>query len=209
MDELLDTGVDSVPDEPVQEPVVPTEPPAEEVVEVEEPVTYYSPEGDVVLLSEAPSPSGRTINVGSSITGTPYRSVTSGTYADMAAQLVPKVGFGDDYLFVCTDSNEYCFIWGDLAFSSGCFTADSCEFVRFYQSDSHLGTQMESGTASLNVSMGNYIGFSSLGDYPTLSTTDVPVTALLVVLMVVLAGCYVLGRVTSFVLRPRYGGVSS
>ncbi len=207
MDELVDTGVDIVPDQPVQEPVVPTEPPAEEVVE--EPVTYYSPEGDVVLLSEAPSSTGRTINVGSSISGTPYRSVTSGSYAEMAAQLVPKVGFGDDYLFVCTDSNEYCFVWGDLAFDSGRFTADSCRYVRFYQSGSMSGTQMESGTASLNVSMGSYIGFSSLGDYPTLSSTDVPVTSLLVVLMVVLAGCYVLGRVTSFVLRPRYGGVSS
>lgn len=201
MDELLDTGVDSVPDEPVQEPAVPAEPPVEEVVE--EPVTYYSPDGEVVLLSEPPAVSERSVSVGSSITGTPYRSVSPGTYVDFAKDYLARFGYGDDYLLLCSDSNEYVIVWGDLAFSQQRFTGSACSYVRFYSDSSMHGTQMESGTADVSVSPSSFVVYSNLGPYPTLAGDSYVLAQFLCFALVVGVCMYVLHQIFVWSLRSR------
>lgn len=204
-------GADSGVDEPVQEPVVPTdsapetvEEPTETVTEtVSEPTTYYSPDGDVIALTELPAASERTVNVGSSISGTPYSSVVNSTYEDVAAQIVPKMGFADDYLFVCTDSAEYVLCWGDITLAGTVFSADSVSYARFYSSSSYRGYQVEFGTASLNVDAGPYIVNSNLGSYPQLGYSDSNLTGLVGFAMVVCVAMYVMRSIFRWSLRSR------
>lgn len=204
-------GVDSGSDESVQEPVVPIDPapetveePTETVTEpVLEPTTYYSPDGDVIALTELPEGSARTVNVGSSISGTPYSSVVNSTYEDVAAQIVPKMGFADDYLFVCTDSAEYVLCWGDITLSGTVFTADSVSYARFYSASAYRGYQVEFGSASLNVDARSYIVNSNLGSYPQLGSSDSNLTGLIGFAMVVCLAMYVMRSIFRWSLRSR------
>ena len=108
-DDIVPTGDDVVEDldselEVVEVPepdIVEPEPDIksdEPVVSIEEnkgPVLTYSPDGELLSTTEAPTLSSEPTRASS----TPYASVTSNTYSDIASRMLWHLGFGDDYVF--------------------------------------------------------------------------------------------------------------
>lgn len=113
----------------------------------------------------APAP----LSISSSLTGSPYGSVTGGTYWELAEGIVAKSASAtDDYLFYRSGEYEYYLLMGDLSLSGSMVSGADVRAVRFWRSgygyDGNWYT--ESGTVSCSVSVGDFIVASSLGDYP-------------------------------------------
>ena len=121
---------------------------------------------DTVPADEAaPAP----LSIPSSLSGSPYQSVTGGTYWDLAEGIVSKSASAtDDYLFYQSGESEYYLLIGDLSLSGSTVSGTDVRAVRFWRSGSSYDRQWltESGTVSCSVSVGDYIVASSLGDYP-------------------------------------------
>lgn len=205
-----------VPEEPVLEPVeveeepLSPEPVPEVVQDVPEPVVVasgpenvYSYDGTLLTTTVEPEPVRAP-----AASSTPYASVSSNTYSDLAASMLWKVGFGDDYVFWRSGQYQYVFAYGDLELSNSRFRGSGCKLVSFTLSSSYSGTYtMDVSTGSVDLSVGNYIVFSNLGPYPLLSSEFVGQYLVVWSLLVALV-LYLVRSLFAFVLRVGVRNVS-
>lgn len=140
----------------------------------------------------APAP----LSIPSSLSGSPYRSVTGGTYWDLAEGIVAKSASPiDDYLFYQSGEQEYYLLMGELSLSGSTVSGSDVRAVRFFRSGSSYDRQWltESGTVSCSVSLGDYIVATSLGDYPAFELPGRLVSLVLCVGLGVSLALYALG----------------
>lgn len=162
--------VEPEPDVKTDEPTVtPT------VEESKGPILTYSPDGELLSTTEAPTLSSEPTRA----TSTPYASVTSNTYSDIASRMLWHLGFGDDYVFWRSGQYSYSFAYGDLDLSGGRFTGSAVTLVTFTLDTGYNGTYvMNRQTTNVDVNAGQYIVFSNLGGYPVLDTNHVGLSLL-------------------------------
>lgn len=203
-------------EEPVVEPVEVEEEPLnpepvpevvqelpEPVVVASEPENVYSYDGTLLTTTVEPEPVRAP-----AATSTPYASVSANTYSDLAASMLWKVGFGDDYVFWRGGQYQYCFAYGDLELSDSRFRGSGCKLVTFTLNSSYNGTYtMDVTTGSVDLSAGSYIVFSNLGPYPVLSSEFVGQYLVVWSLLVALV-LYLVRSLFAFVLRVGVRNVS-
>lgn len=180
--------------EPVElssEPVVSV--PSSEVVA---PTVFVDTDGVEVMSSDVPSD----VVVLAASSSTPYASVTGGTYTDIVRDMVIKLGWSDDYVFYRANQYVYRFAYGDLNLDGSVFTGDGLNFVDFSYTSSSTGYIMSRSTGSLNLNCSDFIVYSNLGDYPSISS-DAVLIHLLSFFAVVAAAVFVLHCFYSFLLR--------
>lgn len=131
----------------------------------------------------------------------------TGTYANYATGILPKVAWGEDYVFLSVTNSEYYMIWGDLTIDGAVITGDDCHFARWYYSNQQVGTLLQTGTANVRVDGGGYTMLTSLGDYPVLGDGSEILRKEVGFYAVVAACLFSLRFVWSFVVRLR-GAVS-
>lgn len=175
--ETLETGTAeqvqevSEVEENVEEPdkgdTEPADPDTEPVSTV--PVVTYSPTGELLTTTEAPEII-RAVNP----THTVYASVTSNTYSDMAARMLWKVPWNDDYVFWRSGQYSYTFAYGDFSLSGGRFDCASADIVTFQLDSGYSGTYtMHESSGAVSLVPSSYIVFSNLGGYPLLDPSYV------------------------------------
>lgn len=144
------------------------------------------------------------------VTFTAYANVLpTSTYATYARQIVPKMGWKDDYVFMQDSSSSYVLFYGDIDFASaGTFSGTGCDYIRWYFSGNSAGYVVQRGNADVVANVGNYMVCSSLDKYPllddgvTLFRQEVCFYALVAVIV------YSLHCALSFTLRMRATAVS-
>lgn len=172
-DEGTEEGVTD--DEVLQEPAegdsesdVSAAEPVQASEDVEEVVTY-SPDGEILSTTKAPE-----IVRAVSPTYTVYASVTSNTYSDMAARMLWKMGWGDDYVFWRSGQYSYTLAYGDFDLASGRFDCASAHVVTFTLDSGYSGTYtMTEGDGVVSLVPSSYIVYSNLGQYPLLDSGHV------------------------------------
>lgn len=175
--------------------------------DVESSVTGVSGKVDGIIAGQAtpePAPVEK-LAAGSRLVINAYANVSpTGTYATYAKQLIPKMDWNDDYVYVQDSSSSYVIVWGDLEYhSAGTVTGSQCEYVRWYYSGTGSGYVVQSGSGDVELNLGNYVVLSSLGDYPllddgfTLYRQEVAFYALCAVVIYSLHHCW------GFLLRMR------
>lgn len=178
------------------------------VNDVKESVEGVSSQVDGLLVQNAdpePVPVERLAASNQTLTFTVYSHVSpTGTYATYAKQIIPKMGWDDDYVYFQDSSSSYTLVYGSLDYrTAGTFTGQGCNYVRWYYSGTGSGYVVQSGTADVSVSVGNYVVLSNLGNYPllddgiTLLRQEVCFYALVAVIL------FSLHTVWSFLLRNR------
>lgn len=125
-------------------------------------------------------------------------------FASYAKQIIPKVGWNDDYIFLQDTSSSYVLVYGDLdLYSAGTVTGTGCNYVRWYYSGTGTGYLMQSGSSDVDISLNGYVVLSSLGSYPliddgfTLFRQEVAFYAVVAVLL------FCLSNIWGFTLRSR------
>lgn len=185
-------------DEPVE--VIETDPdepePINVLVEVpEQDFVIYDDTGVVMLTSTEPVEETR------SVIGTPYASVTSNAYSEIASRTIIKSGWNDDYVFWRSGQYEYCLAVGDIEFTGGVFSGDNCKLFRYTLDSGYNGTyRLSVENDSINLNVSNYIVYSNLGDYPVFDNTYVFGRIGIFIVMIVSA-CYVMNSMFSWVIR--------
>lgn len=195
---------------PVEEEQLSPEPEPEVVQDVPEPVVVapepenvYSYDGTLLTTTVEPEPVRAP-----AASSTPYASVSANTYSDLAASMLWKVGFGDDYVFWRGGQYQYNFAYGDLELSNSRFRGSGCKLVTFTLNSSYGGTYtMDVTTGSVDLSAGSYIVFSNLGPYPVLSSEFVGQYLVVWSLLVALV-LYLVRSLFAFVLRVGVRNVS-
>lgn len=90
-------------------------------------------------------------------------------YSTYAKQLIPKMGWKDDYVYFQDTANSYVLVWGDIDWASaGTFTGTQCKYTRWYYSGTGSGYLVESGVSNVVVSTDNHVVLSSLAEFPLL-----------------------------------------
>lgn len=139
---------------------------------------------------------------GTRATYTVYASTApNSSYLDWAAMYLPKMGFGDDYVFFRSGQYQYCLAVGNLSWSGGSFSGGDiqCTFLNLsYAGSSDLSLTHSSGSFSL--SPGDKVVYSSLGDFPTLAP-DLVYLELIIFLGLVAIVMSILRYIWSFLLR--------
>lgn len=185
----VDSESSSVPSEPVQVQQVVQE------ITVDVPSEYYDADG--VLLYSAAVPDVSVNAIGDS---SPYSSVTPSTYVTICADIMPKLGWRDNYVFWRSGQYSYRLAYGDIKLSGSRFSGSVCTLVDFTYSNNTTGYLMSTSTGSVSLDAGNAIVYSNLGVYPVLSVPSdhMKLTSYFVV---VACGVYLLHCLYSFLLR--------
>lgn len=90
-------------------------------------------------------------------------------YSEYARNVIPKMGWNDDYVFLQDSSSSYVLVYGDIDYySSGVFEGTDCTYTRWYYSGTGTGYIQQSGMANIRISVNDYVVLSTLGDYPLL-----------------------------------------
>lgn len=102
-----------------------------------------------------------------------YQSIQpNSAYLDWAASYMPKMGFGDEYVFFRSGQYQYCLCVGDISWSGGTFSGGDCQCTFLNLSSGGYGDlSVTSSSGSFSLSPADKIVYSSLGNYPTLSPT--------------------------------------
>lgn len=140
----------------------------------EEPVQLYSEDGTLLVTSSAPA-DVESFSIGSSWTASPYQSVTSDTYRNLAGRYVHGwASVTDDYLFYQCGQYEFALVLGELEGTGSSFTGTGCTVFRFYRSSSSDGYRVESGVADVSVNTSDFIVYSNRAGFPALDTYNRP-----------------------------------
>lgn len=134
-------------------------------VSLPEDIVTYSPTGEMLSTTKEPELLAAPLAVTS-----PYASVTSNSYSEIAALMLGKLKWSDNYVFWRSGQYAYTLAYGDIELSAqGRFTSDSATLVSFVLDQGYSGTyHMQRSVESLALDSGTFIVFSNLGDYPVL-----------------------------------------
>lgn len=131
-----------------------------------------------------------------------YGSVaTNSSYLNGAASVLPKLSWLDDYVFFRAGQYEYVLAVGDLDYSGGSFSGSGLTFYSFVPASGYnTDLSFSTSTGSLQLSVGSYLVYSNLGDFPVLdSAWDASVLILFLGWVALICSC--LRFVWSWLLR--------
>lgn len=136
------------------------------------------------------------------LTVTVYGNVSpTGSYAEYAKGLLPRMEYKDHYVFLQDTSSSYVMAYGDLTLGNGSISGTG-KWSRWYYSGNQYGYLYEKGNGSISVTLNNHVVMSDLGDYPMFESNEQirkEVGFYAVVGVSIFSFCTVLG----FVLRLR------
>lgn len=134
----------------------------------------------------------------------------TGTYATYALGFLPRVGFGEHYVYLQDTQSSYVFVWGDMNATSSSQVTGDAKWVRWYNAGTQYGYVQESGTGSVTVNTNNHVIISDLQGWPMLTGANTELVrrevgfyAQVAVVIFVLAGVW------SFTLRYRTSSTPS
>lgn len=131
-----------------------------------------------------------------------YGSIApNSSYLEFARDFLPKIPWGDDYVFYRSGQYEYCLAFGDISWSGGRFSGSDCQFI-FLTPASGYSTDLtlSSSSGSFSLSPSSYVVYSSLGDFPSLSG-QLTFSSSILFLLCVFGICSVLRSIWSFLIR--------
>lgn len=136
---------------------------------------------------------------------TVYEGNLSGTYTDMARDLMGSVGLDDSYLFFRSGQYEYTLLVGDLTYENGVFTAPTAIEYRIYTGSGYGNDYSYSVTdvSDVRLSPGSSIVYSDLGDYPELRSWGDLLDLAQVFLLAMYGVMFLVHCIFSFILRRR------
>lgn len=107
---------------------------------------------------------------GTNLNLTAYGNVSpTNQFAEYAKNIIPKMGWNDDYVYIQDSSSSYVLVYGNLDYhSSGVFEGSDCTYTRWYYSGTGSGYLCQSGLANIRISVGDYVVLSTMGNYPLL-----------------------------------------
>lgn len=109
------------------------------------------------------------VKAAANVTVVAYGNVSpTSQYAHYAAQIVPKMQWNDDYVFVQTANSEYYLFWGDLSQPDSGTITGTAMWVRWYFTGNTTGYVMQDGSGQVSISTNGYTVLSTKGNYPLL-----------------------------------------
>lgn len=137
-----------------------------------------------------------------------YANVSpTGTYAQYAIGMLPRVAWKEHYVFLQDTSSSYVFMWGDLTEADDNTISGSGRYVRWYYSGNQYGYLTEDGEGSISATLNSHVVLSDLGTHPILGD-ELPLLRREVALYAVAAVViFSLASVWTFTVRLR-GSVS-
>ena len=98
-----------------------------------------------------------------SISGAAYNGSISSTYLEYFNGIIDRLPWGTNYLIYRAGQYNYMLVYGDaLSESDGRFSASEANYINIYN---YNGTEITSGTDSVNVSVGNAMVYSNIEGY--------------------------------------------
>lgn len=134
-----------------------------------------------------------------------YEGNLSGTYTDIARDLMGAVGLDDSYVFFRSGQYDYTLIVGDITYDNGVFTAPEAVEYRIYTGSNYGNSYDYSVTHVTNVSLrpDRHLVYSDLGDFPQLRTWGDLLDLAQVFLLVMYGLVFLVHCIFAFVLRRR------
>lgn len=85
-------------------------------------------------------------------------------------RIAAKLPLGVDYVYFRDNQYLYSFVYGDLSYSGSSFTGSNVKRIDYYTytGGSQQPTFTVSNVGSFNLSVGNWLVYSNLGDFPSL-----------------------------------------
>lgn len=137
-----------------------------------------------------------------------YANVSpTGTYANYAIGYLPRMGYGEHYVFLQDTSSSYVMAWGALKQLDGTTIGGSAKWVRWYFQSNAVGYRMESGENDVTVSTAGHVVMSDLDGWPMLAVNDELLRREVAFYAVTACCLFVLAGVLGFTVRLR-GAVS-
>lgn len=140
--------------------------------------------------------------------GSIYDGTISTTYLTIFRDVVSNLGIFDDYVFYRSGQYEYALIAGDLNYDgtrirlSGSGTQYVLTYQSNYGSDNYYHWEV-SDISSFSLTMGDYLVYSNLGNYPTLEGRETIYAFGTFFTLCVLGLCALLRSCFGYVLRSR------
>lgn len=142
------------------------------------------------------------------VTLTAYGNVSpTGTYAQYAVRLLPRVGYAEDYVYFQSSNSDYWLFWGDLS-GGDAITGSDLHYARWYYDSASRVTQYQTGTASLSLSPAGYTVLSSLDGWPVLDDGTMQMRSEVGFYALAAVALHCLGSVWSWLLRTRVSVLS-
>ena len=104
------------------------------------------------------------------VTFTAYSNVNpTNQYAQYSVGLLPRLGFGEHYIFLQDTSSSYVFLYGDLRKTDTNSFSGNAKFVRWYYVNNVNGYVQEYGNGTVIVNTSGHVIMSDLDDRPMLA----------------------------------------
>lgn len=144
------------------------------------------------------------IKAAANVTVVAYGNVSpTSQYAHYAAQIVPKMHWNDDYVFVQTANSEYYLFWGTLSQPDSGTITGTAMWVRWYFSGNTNGYVMQEGSGQVSISTNGYTVLSTKGNYPLLDDGTDMLHKEVTFYALVAAALFSLRYVWNFLVRMR------
>lgn len=107
------------------------------------------------------------------MTFTAYANVSpNNQYAQYSTGMLPRLGYGDHYIFLQDTSSSYVFVYGKLSRTDVNSFSGSAKYVRWYYANQVNGYMQESGSGNVIVNTAGHVIMSDLDDRPMLGVSN-------------------------------------
>lgn len=131
----------------------------------------------------------------------PFDGTLSSTYVDLGRDCLWNLHWFDNYVYWRAGQYTYMFAYGDIVYSDGIFSSDSCTILTITAPTSYSGAlTVSSSVESLHLSTAGRLLYSDLGDFPSLDSRKYIYDEVMYCAVVAL-GVHVLSSASSFILR--------
>lgn len=104
------------------------------------------------------------------VTFTAYANANpSNQYAQYSIGLLPRLGYGEHYIYLQDTSSSYVFVYGDLSKTDTNSFSGNAKYVRWYYVNNMNGYVQESGRSNVIVNTASHVIMSDLDDRPMLA----------------------------------------
>lgn len=135
-----------------------------------------------------------------------YQGTMSSTYINYFRDMCVNIKFDDDYVLFRSGDNDYTMIVGDLTYENKIFNGNNCiGYTITNNTSGGYGSTYHSISTStetnFSLSVGDYIVYSNLGNYPDIMTEEGYYAKVTLIVVCVIGLCMFIGRIFAFVLR--------
>lgn len=142
------------------------------------------------------------------ITFTGYANANpTNQYAQYSIGMLPRLGYGEHYVYMQDTSSSYVFVYGDISRSASNTYVGRAKYVRWYYQNNTTGYVQETGQGDVTINTAGHVVMSDLDDRPMLAVGNELLRKEVGFYALVAVSVYCLASVLGFVVRLR-GAVS-